>query len=93
MVRASFVFRVGEPLKLSILQNLLVRPHVKEFYRGLESLCLHAWKLRSNLSARQAFLRRLQMLSQLASIRESGLDSCIGVMKGMVLLARPLHNG
>ena len=69
---------------------------IQEFYRGLELLCLHTWKLSSDLFKRQAFLCRLQMLLHWnlgglwhAFIMVSGPCSFIGVVGGTVLYAKP----
>ena len=77
--------------------QLLVQPSIRKFHRDLESLCLLVWKLSSNLSARQAFVRRLrkslQLLSgnlQHVSIRESGQDSSIGVVERISFCTRTL---
>ena len=40
-----------------------MQPHVRKFHWGLKLLWLDAWKLSSDLFARQAFLKRLQRLS------------------------------
>ena len=42
-------------LKLAVLWNLLVQPHVSKFHRWLGSPCLHALKLSSDSCARQVF--------------------------------------
>ena len=36
---------------LPMLWYLLVQPYLRKFLKGLELLCLHSWKLSSNLSA------------------------------------------
>ena len=55
--------RREEPLKLLLLWNLLVQPHVRKFHRCLETLRLDAWKLSSVLSTRLNFWERLQRSS------------------------------
>ena len=47
---------VDEPFKLLQVWNLLVQPHVREFHCSLGTLCLHVWKLSSDLSEKQGFL-------------------------------------
>ena len=46
-------------LKLPLLQNLLVQPHLWKFHRGLESLRLHAWKLSSDSSKKAGFSKEV----------------------------------
>ena len=77
-------FLVEEPLELPMLWTLLVQLHVKKFHTGLKSLKVHAWKLSSNLSARQAFQIKLWNVSpmtsgnpQLVSIRERSQNSSV----------------
>ena len=73
-----------EPLKLLMLWNLLVQPHIKKFNSDLESLHLHVWKLSSDSSTRQAFQTKLRNVSQQKSgnpqhvfTREGGQSSSI----------------
>ncbi|MPC55148.1 hypothetical protein E2C01_049079 [Portunus trituberculatus] len=61
------------------------------------ALHLHAWRLSSVSSEREAFCRRLldlwpfQSNSPLPeSIRQSGSSSVVGVSRGVVFLSRPL---
>ena len=86
-------------LKLSVLWNLLVQPHVSKFHRWLGSPCLHALKLSSDSCARQVLQRRLQKSSLQTSgdpqhplVRESGLDFFFGVMEKILLHTRPLFS-
>ena len=87
-----------EPLKLSMLWNLLVQPHIRKFHCGLKIFCLHSWKPSSVSSKRLAFWARLWRLlllisgvPQQHSTRKNGLDSSIGVVDRISLHARPLH--
>ena len=57
---------VGELLELSMLWNLLVQPHIRKVM-GLGSMSFLGWKLLSDLSTGQAFVKRLRKLSQLTS--------------------------
>ena len=65
----------------------------------LELLCLCTWKLTSDLSTRQTFLKRLHRSylftlgnQQLISVRESGPDSSTGVLEKILLYVRSLFS-
>ena len=55
---------VEEPLELPRMWNFLVQPHVKKYYRGLETLRLHTWSLSSELLERRAFREKLRVLQR-----------------------------
>ena len=86
-------------LQLPLFRNPLVQPHVRKFHQGLNLniIKLHAWKLSSNISERQAFEQRLQQEHfppsenlQQTFIRPAVRISVIGVMAGVSIHARPL---
>ena len=91
---------VVERLRFLQVWNLLVQPHVWRFQSRPRTLQLHAWKLSSVLSRRQAFLKRLRE-SQLRTsgtpllpcASPSGPGSSIGAISGVVIPARRLSLG
>ena len=55
---------VEELLELPMPRYLLAQAHARKFQRGLESLCLYAWRLSSDVSTWQDFLRLQRSLLQ-----------------------------
>ena len=90
---------VEDPLKLTMLWNLLVQPRVREFHRELESLHLCAWKLSDDSSSIAGFSKEIAKIiainlrsPQHVFSRKSGLDSSVGIMEGISLHSGPLFS-
>ena len=88
---------VVEPLELPRVWNLLVQPHVRKYYRGLETFRLHTWNLSSDLSEKQVFREVLCISQQLISgapqlpfNSPNGPGFLIGVIDGVSIQASHL---
>ena len=88
---------VDLPRTLPCWRSLLRQPHRRLFHNSPETLRLHAWRLSSVSSEREAFRAGLldSCLSQfvsppLQSTRQSGESTVVGVSRGAWIHARPL---
>ena len=75
------------PLVLPLREDLLFQPHNHQRHRSLPAVCLHAWRLSSDLSKREAFRRQLPIRSLAVvdnlhglSTTASGRSSLVGVL-------------
>ncbi len=78
---------VDLPLVLPLREDLLFQPHNHQRHRSLPAVCLHAWRLSSDLSKREAFRRQLPIRSLAVvdnlhglSTTASGRSSLVGVL-------------
>ena len=88
---------VDQPLRLPPSRDLLRQPRSKTMHSRPQILHLHAWRLSREVSLRQAFLRTCQKASPdqsglplLPSTNPDGESSAIGVVRGRLILSRPL---
>ena len=75
VVRWYCSFFGEKPLKLPLLWNLVVQPHIRKFHRSLEILHLHAWKRPVQKERLWRLLIWISRVPQQCSTRLSGLDS------------------
>ena len=90
---------VEEPVELPLWRNLLRQPQSQVVHGALGRLRLHAWRLSSIRSEREAFLDRLRARWPPASgplrpmsTRASGPSSVIGAVRGVALRSQPLFS-
>ena len=88
---------VDSPLVLSLREDLLFQPHNHQRHRSLPAVCLHAWRLSSDLSKREAFRRQLPIRSRagggnphVPSTTASGGCSLVGVLCNRWILSKSL---
>ena len=85
------------PRALPPWPKLLKQPHLDRFHLNIEMLRLHAWRLSSLPSEREAFLAKLPRESRdligplrLTYTKQSGASSVLGVVRGRSILSKPL---
>ena len=88
---------VDSPLVLPLREDLLFQPHNHLRHRSLPAVCLHAWRLSSDLSKREAFRRQLPIRSRagvgnphVPSTTASGGCSLVGVLGSRWIHSRSL---
>ena len=88
---------VDSPLVLPLREDLLFQPHNHRRHRPLPSVCLHAWRLSSDLSKIEAFRRQLPIRSRagvgnphVLSTTASGGCSLVGVLGNRWVHSRSL---
>ena len=91
---------VEEPIELPLWRNLLRQPHTQAVHDTPGRMSLHAWRLSSVASEREAFLSRLHVRCPppsedrpLMSTRVNGPSSVVGAVKGVSLRSRQLFSG
>ena len=88
---------VDHPVELPMWTHLLKQPHLNRFHLNLDMMKLHAWRLSSMSSEREAFRERLPPesrdlieLRHLTYTRRNGPSSAVGVVRGRLLQSKPL---
>ena len=88
---------VDSPLVLPLREDLLFQPHNHLRHRSLPAVCLHAWRLSSDLSKREAFRRQLPIRLRagvgnphVPSTTASGGCSLVGVLGSRWIHSRSL---
>ena len=88
---------VAFPLALPQREDLLTQPHNHRRHQSLQAVCLHAWRLSSDPSKREVFLRQLPSRSPEVdvslpelSMTANGGSSLVGVLRNRSIHSRSL---